>query len=325
MFGASETDKLTSVALIPYRGVQYHFLVKGEQLEPSERANDVVEQQLDDRLVALEHVLSGDILVFAGPILPGVDEQVREIVEKRPPTPKVEKLIVLLETDGGYVGAVERMAGLFRHHYTTVEYIVPNYAFSAGTILAMSGDKIHMDYFSVLGPIDPQLRRRGRPVPATGYLIQYKRLIAKSKNEELTEAELHYLIANFDPAEMYQYEQENELTKTLLIGWLASSDLIDWTAFRADGKRVTQKRREERATAIAEMLGNTDYWHSHGRGISISILQRDVGLVIHDFEENVALNNAVRSYYTLLRDYMGRLGSGMVLHVRGEYRQWKLQ
>jgi hypothetical protein len=298
--------------------------VEGKTVEPLERANDVVEQQLDGRLATLEEVLAGDVLVLTGPILPQVDEQVREIIERRPPTPGVRKLVVLLETGGGSVGAVERMSRLFRHHYAVVEYIVPNYAFSAGTVLVMSGDKAYMDYFSVLGPIDPQVSRRGQPVPASGYLIQYGRLIDKSSEGKLSDAELHYLIANFDPAEMYRYEQEKELTRTLLIEWLVDSNLIDWSRLRAEGKKVTKKRREARATEIAEALGDTDCWHSHGRGISILVLRRKLGLVIHDLEEDALLNEAVRAYYTLLRDYMMRLGSGIAMHVKGSYRQWRL-
>ena len=43
---------------------------------------------------------------------------------------------------------------------------------SAGTILCMSGDKIFMDYASILGPIDPQVPTpdTGDYVPALGYL-----------------------------------------------------------------------------------------------------------------------------------------------------------
>ena len=62
---------------------------------------------------------------------------------------------------------IQRIAETLRHHYDRVEFIVPNYAMSAGTVLVMSGDAIHMDYFSVLGPIDPQVRdETGRQLPA---------------------------------------------------------------------------------------------------------------------------------------------------------------
>ena len=45
----------------------------------------------------------------------------------------------------------------------------------------MAGDAIYMDYFSVLGPIDPQLPKDDKMIPALGYLEQYKRLIEKSQ------------------------------------------------------------------------------------------------------------------------------------------------
>jgi hypothetical protein len=79
----------------------------------------------------------------------------------------------------------------------------------------MSGDHIYMDYFSVLGPIDPQVRRRdggGYYVPALGYLEKYNRLIEKSKKGSLTAAELTFLIEKFDPAELDQFEKARDLS-----------------------------------------------------------------------------------------------------------------
>ena len=86
---------------------------------------------------------------------------------------KKNKLAVILETDGGYIEVVERIVKTLRHHYNNVEFVVPNFAMSAGAVLVMSGDAIHMDYFSTLGPIDPQISNTsGKQVSALGYLIQ---------------------------------------------------------------------------------------------------------------------------------------------------------
>ena len=62
----------------------------------------------------------------------------------------------MLETNGGYMETAERLVSVMRSHYERVSFVIPNYAYSAGTILALSGDSIYLDYFSVLGPIDPQ-------------------------------------------------------------------------------------------------------------------------------------------------------------------------
>ena len=45
----------------------------------------------------------------------------------------------------------------------------------------LSGDEIYMDYYSRLGPIDPQVNNQeGRQVPALGYLKQWERLQEKA-------------------------------------------------------------------------------------------------------------------------------------------------
>ena len=116
-------------------------------------ANEFIEQQLDDRIVALENGLNADAISFNGPLYGGVDDLIRKAVEtKCNHQPRHNKLIVILTTNGGYIEVVHRIVDTLRQHYALVEFIVPNYAYSAGTVLVMSGDAIHMDYYSRLGP-----------------------------------------------------------------------------------------------------------------------------------------------------------------------------
>lgn len=111
---------------------------------------------------------------------------------------------------GGSATAVERYVNIIRHHYTKVSFIVPDYAYSAGTIFCMSGDEIMMDYFSVLGPIDPQVRNKeGKFVPALGYLDKVNSLLDKAKKGTLTNAEF-LILRDFDLAELRAYEQAKE-------------------------------------------------------------------------------------------------------------------
>lgn len=191
---------------------------------------------------------------------------------------------------------------------------------SAGTVLVMSGDAIHMDYFSTLGPIDPQVAHaNGRQVPALGYLAQYKKLIEKADQGTLNTAELTILIEKFDQAELYRYEQARKLSISLLEEWLVNYKFKDWDKTQERGRRVTNQLRKSRATMIARKLSNPDHWHSHGRGISMEVLRRDINLRIEDFGENNELNSAIRVYCKLLRDYMIRLRHAAVLHRRGSY------
>ena len=76
----------------------------------------------------------------------------------------------MLTTGGGSTTVVERLVNILRQHYKEVNFIVPDYAYSAGTIFCMSGDNILMDYFSVLGPIDPQVQNKEGRLVAADYV-----------------------------------------------------------------------------------------------------------------------------------------------------------
>ncbi len=227
----------------------------------------------------------------------------------------------MLETPGGYIEVTQRIADTLRRHYKHIEFIVPDYAMSAGTILVMSGDVIRMDYFSVLGPIDPQVTRPGSDsyVPALGYLAQYERLIEKSKKGQLTTAEMAFLIEKFDPAELYSYEQARNLSITLLKEWLVKYKFKDWKFTETQNTPVTLDMKRERAEDIAMKLNDTKKWHSHGRGISMMVLQRELKLKIDDFGVDKELSRCIRSYHRLMNDYMMRRGHTSAIHTIEQY------
>lgn len=283
-------------------------------------ANGLIERELDSLLGNLEVHLEADGLAYKGPMLFGVDDVIKNTVETI--SGKREKLIVLLETTGGFIEPVQRIVDVFRRHYKVVDFIVPNYAMSAGTVLVMSGDSIYMDYYSVLGPIDPQVQNSsGKPVPGNGYLKQYDRLIQKSRDKAvgLSDAEMAFLIQRFDPAEMYQLEQAKNLSVTLLKDWLVKYKFKNWTVTETRSVQVTEKMKKDRAQKIADCLNDSDRWHSHGRGLSIEVARRELELKIEDFGADPDLNGKIHAYYRLLMDYSGKLGHAGLVHRRGRY------
>jgi hypothetical protein len=286
---------------------------------PLDPSSDIIERELDIHSTAIENKLGGDVLAFFGPILFGVEDFIRTAVEET--KKKRRKLIVVLETSGGYVEVVQRIADTLRHHYRRIEFIIPDYAMSAGTVLVTCGDAIHMDYYSVLGPIDPQVERPdGKMIPALGYLEKYKELIEKSKNGTLTTAEMTFLVAKFDPAELYSYERAKELSNSLLKEWLVKYKFKNWKTTKTHRRRVTRAMKIARAEEIADKLNDTKRWNSHGRGISMAVLRRDIKLEIEDFGQDAELNSCVKIYYKLLRDYMVKRGHRWVVHTREHYR-----
>lgn len=210
--------------------------------------------------------------------------------------------------------AVERYVNIIRKHYKKVSFIIPDYAYSAGTIFCMSGDEILMDYFSVLGPIDPQVRNKeGNFVPALGYLDKVNSLLEKAKNGTLTNAEF-LILKDFDLAELRAYEQAKELTISLLKKWLVKYKFRNWNN-HSNGNPVTNEEKEKRAEEIADKLGDNNIWKSHGRPICIEELE-ELKLKIEDFSSNEDLRTSIRKYYNLSKDLINKYGMKIFIQTR---------
>lgn len=285
----------------------------------SRDADVFVKQQLDLMAEELAGHLKSDVLAFNGPLVFPVDEVVRDVIETVRLTSNKRRLSVLLTTDGGYAEVVHRISDTLRHHYRIVDFIVPNYAYSAGTVLVMSGDAISMNYFSRLGPIDPQIRTpTGRQVSALGYLIHYEELMLKAAKGKLTPIEATQLLS-FDLAELADIRHAREYSVELLKRWLVKYKFKNWRETETRKIRVTTQMKKDRAEAIARILNNPERWHSHGYGISMEELRRDLKLQIDDFDTVPSLADSLPKYHGLLVDYMLKNGDVGVLHTAGQY------
>ncbi len=284
------------------------------------RANDVVVGLIERFAVNLEEALDGDVLVYKGPLLSPIEEEIRNALDAR--TKKRRRLVVVLETEGGYLEVVVRVVDTLRHHYPdSVDFVVPDHAFSAGTVLVLSGDEIYMDYFSVLGPTDPQDEGQdGRLIPAWGYVERYDELIAKAEQGTITQAETILLVQGFDQGRLQMYLHTRELAKTLLKEWLPRYKFRDWKTTETKHRKVTSAMKEKRAQEIADILSDTARWHAHGRGINKDVLQRVVGLRINDFGANTSLNKAIRDFNGLLVDFAAKQGYPTVLYTPGRMK-----
>jgi ClpP class serine protease len=72
-------------------------------------------------------------------------------------TPDEMPIDLLLHTPGGLVLASDQIAYALKRHGGRITVIVPHYAMSGGTLVALAADEILMDPDAVLGPVDPQL------------------------------------------------------------------------------------------------------------------------------------------------------------------------
>jgi ClpP class serine protease len=120
------------------------------------------------RLVALQRARGSRVItiihrqeqigLFGVPLVRFIDiddsEQVLRAIRQTPDDTPID---LVLHTPGGLVLAAEQIAHAVRAHPAPVTVLVPHYAMSGGTLIALAANEIRMDPHAVLGPVDPQL------------------------------------------------------------------------------------------------------------------------------------------------------------------------
>jgi len=102
-------------------------------------------------------------------------------------TPPNKPIALIIHTPGGLALAAAQIARALRNHPAKKIVIVPHYAMSGGTLIALAADEIRMDPNAVLGPLDPQLSMgpQGPVVPAPS-LVK----VAKLKGDKASDVTL---------------------------------------------------------------------------------------------------------------------------------------
>lgn len=173
---------------------------------------------------------------------------------------------LMLHTPGGDIDSAEKLISMVRtavgQRYFRV--IVPDFAKSAGTLMALGADKIIMSDTSELGPIDPQIvlnDGHGNMIPHSVqcYLDAYEThsaaLVAKPDN-----VVAQIMLNKLDPGTVKLYESARNRARTL-----AEQQLL----------RGMFRKRDDNANAlspniteIAGMLIDTKRWQTHSQMIS---------------------------------------------------------
>jgi ClpP class serine protease len=120
-------------------------LLRRLELERGSRVVTMIHRQDSRRILGLP---------FGGMIDIDDAEQVLRAVRL---TPDEMPIDLILHTPGGLVLASDQIAYALKRHPGRVTVMVPHYAMSGGTLVALAADEILMDPDAVLGPVDPQL------------------------------------------------------------------------------------------------------------------------------------------------------------------------
>jgi ClpP class serine protease len=72
-------------------------------------------------------------------------------------TPAGRPIEIILHTPGGMVIAARQIATALADHDGHVTAVIPHYAMSGGTMIALAADEIRLDAHAACGPVDPQI------------------------------------------------------------------------------------------------------------------------------------------------------------------------
>uniref|UniRef100_A0A7C5TFF4 Serine protease n=1 Tax=Ignisphaera aggregans TaxID=334771 RepID=A0A7C5TFF4_9CREN len=121
-------------------------------------------------------------------------------------TPPDQPIALILHTPGGLVLAASQIAMALKRHPGKKIVIIPHYAMSGGTLIALAADEIIMDPDAVLGPLDPQIPVGSVVYPAPS-LVKIAKLKGNSTREEF--------LVLADVAEKAIDEMQNLIVKLL--------------------------------------------------------------------------------------------------------------
>jgi ClpP class serine protease len=156
-------------------------------------------------------------------------------------SPRERPIEIILHTPGGMVIAATQIASALADHPQPVTAVVPHYAMSGGTMIALACDEIVIDEHAALGPVDPQLGQ----YPAAS-LIEVSKLPGDHDDQTLIMA---------DVARKAIFQVERFTTRLL-------------------ERRMTP----EQARDVAHLLATGTFTHDHP--LQANEL-RDLGLPIH--------------------------------------------
>lgn len=197
------------------------------------------------------------------------------------------ELDLYLHSPGGDGEAADQICAYLRSQFDHIRAIVPVYAMSAATMMALSADEILMGEHSQLGPIDPQLTIQTNEGPRT--------------------ASAQAIKDQFELA-VHECEDPNKLPAWVPIlrsyapGLLAACDHASQR-----GEEIVRRALEqymfagaidgaEKAAAAAHWFGDAATFLSHGRPVRRAEA-REHGLHVNALEDDPELQDAVLSVH----------------------------
>lgn len=168
--------------------------------------------------------------------------------------PSGKNVDLLLHTIGGDVDAAQKLIEMVHARLSwtgRLRVIVPDFAKSAGTLMALGGDEIVMSDSSELGMIDPQFKlkdERGNEIVTSvvGYLDAYREHVEGVRHDP-QDAVAAAMLSQFDPVVVRKFQGHRDRTRDVAMR------MLNWQGAAS--------------TRISEALMDLQRWKSHGQMI----------------------------------------------------------
>jgi len=85
------------------------------------------------------------------------DEKFIETIHHIQTSKKEKSLSIIIYTRGGSIASSDMIVDILLNYEEPVNIYIPTFAYSAGTMIALCGDTLFMNQYSILGPVDPQI------------------------------------------------------------------------------------------------------------------------------------------------------------------------
>jgi ClpP class serine protease len=182
---------------------------------------------------------------------------------------------LIINSPGGDGNVAEKIITMCRQRFTkSFNVIVPNFAKSAATMIALGSDKILMGYLAELGPIDPQLGNpMGGFIPARSFIDGLEMIRGKVKSGDPVQMYLP-MLAQIRPEILAQCQSAIDGSREFAEKWL---------------KECMLKGNPAQAAEVAKRLSEGQQYKSHGKVIDFNEAHDVLKLNVEKIDPNSEL------------------------------------
>jgi hypothetical protein len=193
---------------------------------------------------------------------------------------------LMIHSPGGFPEATESIVEALRAKFPHIRVIVPSFAKSAATMMAMAGDEILLDDDAELGPIDPQMPTANGFSPAEAIKEQFLKAGLEISADPKRLSVWLPILQQMGPSLLVQCDNAILLSRTLVREWL--------TRFMFNGDPAAGQKSDN----VANFLGQHSNFKSHARGVRLKQLQeQNFGLKVESIRTHPTVYKKIWDVY----------------------------